>query len=227
MEEIIIKAMHITEEEKCLWSKAIRSTVNSLKEEEREVVPEFRLYPSLTMSLFENFNHQDNHVDDVAKRFFAGNAWGYSSLEEGKYFISLSIRRFQNLREFVSPEFTIFHEIGHFQMKIRKNIVIFCHNMNEVEMMCDRYGLYALVRMLYHNPEYRTISTIDEQVSFEENIRKLISIEIGKTKSLSHQALRGKFTKIVNTIIKLMSWENIYSQEKTPERVSNAARTSK
>ena len=81
-----------------------------------------------------------------------------------------------------------------------KTVIFSSHILSDVEMMCDRYGLYALVRMLYHNPEYRTISTIDEQVSFEENIRKLISIEIGKTKRLSHQALRGKFTKIVNTL---------------------------
>jgi hypothetical protein len=163
------------------------------------------------MSLVDNFDVKEVETDDIASRFYKGNSWAYSSMSDTKKerFISLSTRRYRKLSEFVTPEFTIFHEIGHYQIADRLKIAMFTSNMNQIEMKCDRYGLYALIRMLYFNKHYKTISVNETQITFEQSLRNLLSKKF-KKKKVTTQELRVGFAEIVNDVVKLMSWENIY-----------------
>ena len=105
----------------------------------------------------------------------------------------------------------IFHEIGHFQVCDRMKKDMTKKNMGQIELQCDRYGLFALVRMLYYQPHYRTISILKRQIDFENNLRKLMGQTI-QHKGLKVTELRHKFAGISDRVMELMDWEDIYEQ---------------
>ena len=220
--------------EKRIWTGAINSAMNSLSDYERRVVPEFKLYPNLVMSIVDNYDIETLKTDDVAAFLFDMGAWAYARIlppnsVPGKFdrnglFISFSIKRAFAFLDLTPPEFSIFHEIGHFQIQYHKKISIFRRNINKVELMADKYALYALIRMLYHNPEYKTISKLDIHIKFIASTRKLIRKEIGDDK-LSPAALRGKFTRIRNRIMTMLKWEKLCGMENEIECKSAAKRT--
>ena len=206
-----IKFDSIEPSQRVIWRRAICSALESLPKDEKNVVPDIHIYPTLIKSLIMNFDPNDFRTDEIATEFYKGSAWAYSRMRgvNKKKFISFSVKRYNSIKEFVTPEFTIFHEIGHFQVSDRLKQSITAKNMKEIELKCDRYGLFALVRMLHNQKHYKTISVKKEQIQFERNVRKLIDQIIGKGK-LSAGELRHKYAEISDVIMKLMKWEAIY-----------------
>lgn len=203
---------NIKPKDRTKWRTALTATLASMPQKEKQVIPAVYLYPNLFMSLVDKFDVTSETIDDIAKQFYVGNAWAYSRLigaNKNDKFISLSIGRFEQLREFVTPEFTIFHEFGHFQISERLKVKAFASNINDIEMKCDRYGLYALVRMLYFNTHYKTISNLKRQIDFEHNVRKLIRQKIRK-KNITNHELSIKFSLITDEIMRLMKWDDLY-----------------
>ena len=194
------------------WSKVLKATLSSLTSEELAVVPDIYVYQTMISSLVNNFSENSFLVDDIAAKFYKGSSWAYAYLGGDimkEQYISFSIERYYQLNEFVTPEFTIFHEVGHFQLHEREKKEVTFGNLDEIEMMCDRFGLYALVRMLYHNPNYKTIAESEVQQTFEDSIKNLINQNITAGKR-SKAYLNRKFKEIVETVIDLMNWDNIY-----------------
>lgn len=206
--------------DKLLWNKAITTAVNSLPSYEKRLVPKFKIYPTLIMSIADNYDLEDLSTDDTATYLFDAGAWAYCRMlnsQNNHLFISLSIERCYDINEVVPPEFSIFHEIGHFQIQYGKKIDTYSTNKNEVEFMADKYGLYALIRMLYKNPEYKTLSKNEIHISFIKNVRKMIEVYIGD-QTLTSTALRGSLTKIRNCIMRLMRWEKLYNYEPSTDK---------
>jgi hypothetical protein len=127
-------------------------------------------------------------------------------------FISFSIETAAKSKEPLVPEFTIFHEIGHFQVSRRKNILTTVFNKTEVELMCDRYALYSYIKMLYHDKKYKTISKRKVAIQFEKDVRTLIERKFSNGK-VSNAKLKSGIKQIVNSIMRRMKWYKIYESE--------------
>lgn len=215
----------ISLKDKVLWSTAINTAVNSLPLYEREVVPEFKVYPTLIMSLKDNYDLNNLETDDIAEFLFDVNSWAYSKIisAEDDLFISLSIKRWSTLNEKISPEFSIFHEIGHFQIQYIKKLSTYTSNLNKIEFMADKYGIFALLRMLYHNPEYRTISSNETHIKFIQSVRKLIDLYIGQ-QEFPQRVLEDILKDIADKIMELMKWEGLYAEGSCNEEVASMKR---
>jgi hypothetical protein len=123
-------------------------------------------------------------------------------------FISLSIKRFETLAEFVSPEFTIFHEFGHYQIAKRFDEHYDEYGYEKIELKADRYGLFALIRMLDHNMEYKTISNLEKHKIFTNTLKAMIAQNVKPDMESAER--KEVYSKIVNCVFKMHNWDNIY-----------------
>jgi hypothetical protein len=139
---------------------------------------------------------------------YTNGAWAYARLTDNDMFISLSIKRFETLAEFVSPEFTIFHEFGHYQIAKRFDEHYDEYGYEKIELKADRYGLFALIRMLDHNMEYKTISNLEKHKSFTNTLKAMIAQNVKPDMESAER--KEVYTKIVNCIFKMHDWDNIY-----------------
>jgi hypothetical protein len=191
------------------WKHAIEMAINSMPEEERIIIPDITVYPSLISSIVDNFDVNSSETDRIASFMYKNGAWAYSRLQNDDMFISLSIKRFRKLNEFVPPEFTIFHEFGHYQIAKRFNEHICDVGFANVELKADRYGIFALARMLHYHPNYETISENTNQKVFMDIIKGILKSNVRE--SMSTKEKNKQLSIIVSEIFKLFEWENIYN----------------
>ena len=211
---------NIKKRERRRWSRAIETAFASLPDYEKRLVPKFKIYPNLFLSVADNYNMEEFKTDNTAVYLYSNEAWAYAKILSdhtiscdriGKFvrdelFISLSIEKFRELTKIYGtsmddrpPEFVIFHEIGHFHIQYRKRISTYSKNRDKVEFMADKYAMYALARMLYRNPEYKTISRFRDHIAFMERMKTMIQEETAG-KNLSPAELRGKLMRVVNRV---------------------------
>ena len=202
----------ISRREKIRWSRAIDTAMNSLTDYEKRVVPEFKVYPTVVMSIADNFRTEDLATDSVISMIFFYGKWAYSKIlsdsgifDKNELFISLSTKLFGNFMNETPPEFIILHEVGHFQVQHRKQISRYLENRGEVEFLADKYALYALARMLYRNPGYKSISRYKKHIEFIDNMRDLLKEELGDRKPAPAE-LRGKLKRVANRMLTLLEW---------------------
>jgi hypothetical protein len=172
----------INEEERTVWGNLIRSAFYSLPGSHKAAIPPVHIYNSMTEALCETFDPDNEFIDTVAEDYLKSKVWGFSYLCDSSarnpkipaqeyQRIVLAIGRRFAFNEFPSPEFTVFHEFGHFYLQKVKNIIICKNNEKEVEHLCDRYAIESYVRLLCKNPGYRTLSSSKAHISFENLIR--------------------------------------------------------
>lgn len=204
----------IQKEDFSKWQKALKTTIKSLPKREKEVIPVIHIFEELEEAVYDNLGADNPTAQETINDFKEHGAWAFASLGAAPDFgrISFAVKRGIALKEHVSPEFTIFHEIGHFYLWKNHQVVITKRNKNEVELECDRYGLFSLLRMLHKNPSYKTLSQEKEHITFENSLRKLLEIHIGNKKLTKQKAMK-KYEKIVEDVMERMKWENIYKSE--------------
>ena len=215
----------VTKKEKQLWNGGIKRALASLPRRELRVVPDIYVYPTLTKSLRDNFDTTTPMYADLKDRYKKKMVWAHARIvnyDNENKFISFAIREATRKREPIVPEVSIFHEIGHFQYADRKKIVMTAWNRTEIELACDWYGLYAYVRMLINDKEYKTISNEPAQLEFEANVRKLIQMELPGRETPA--AIRGGIAKVVNTIMRKMKWTDLYENNDDHEQNQTAAK---
>jgi hypothetical protein len=121
-------------EERTTWGNLINSAYTSLPDRHKAIIPPVHIYNSITEALFETFAPDNVFIDTVAEDYLSSKVWGFSYLcdpgarnpkiPELEYQrIVLAIGRRGAFNEFPSPEFTVFHEFGHFYMQKVKNII--------------------------------------------------------------------------------------------------------
>jgi hypothetical protein len=126
---------NIKKEDRTTWGNLIKTAYTSLPDRHKVIIPPVHMYNSITEALCETFNPNNNvFIDTVAEDYLKSKVWGFSYLcdssarnpkiPEAEYQrIVLAIGRRSAFNEFPSPEFTVFHEFGHFYMQKVKNII--------------------------------------------------------------------------------------------------------
>jgi len=207
-EKINIIFKNISEKDRMKWSYAIRAAIDSLPALEQSVVPDIYVYRTMLESFVDKFDIHSSIADEVARFMYSNGAWAYARLTDDDLFISFSIKRFEKLKEFIPPEFTFFHEFGHYQISKRFDEQIEDFGLDKIELKADRYGLFALIRMLDNNMEYKTISSIKKQKDFMNLLKELIAKNVKPAMSRDEKC--KIYSEIVTSVFEIYEWEKIY-----------------
>jgi hypothetical protein len=208
---IILCFKNISTNDKVRWRRAIRMALASLPKEYLRKVPDIYVYNTMMRALTETFNPEHNTIDSVGEDYLNTKVWGFSYLNDpNARNMKINKKRFQRIvfaikrhvpgYEWATPEFTIFHEFGHFWFQSQGKII--CkNNEKEIEADCDEYALKCYARLMDKYPFYITISEHDKNRGFE----KMISMFL---KGVKTSGLKGEklYEKTASKIMKKLKW---------------------
>lgn len=183
----------------------------SLPMEHLSKVPDIYVYNTMMRALTDTFNFDSDNIDSLGEEYLKSKVWGFSylndssernmSIDEDRYKrIILAIKRYIPGYEWATPEFTIFHEFGHFWLQSQGKII--CkNNEKEVEADCDEYALKCYARLMDRYPFYITISEHEKNRGFEKMIAKFL-------KNVKRSGLKGEklYEKTASKIMKKLKW---------------------
>ena len=209
--KIILCFNNISIHDKVKWRRAIRMTLASLPMEHLSKVPDIYVYNTMMRALTDTFNFDSDNIDSLGEEYLKSKVWGFSylndssernmSIDEDRYKrIILAIKRYIPGYEWATPEFTIFHEFGHFWLQSQGKII--CkNNEKDVEADCDEYALKCYARLMDKYPFYITISGHEKNRGFEKMIAKFL-------KNVKSSGLKGEklYEKTALKIMKKLKW---------------------
>jgi hypothetical protein len=210
-EKIILCFTNISTCDTVRWRRAIRMALASLPKEYLRKVPDIYVYNTMMRALTETFNPEHKSLDSIGEEYLNTKVWGFSYLNDPdarnmkivkKRFqrIVFAIKRHVPGYEWAPPEFTIFHEFGHFWFQSQGKII--CkNNEEEIEADCDEYALKCYARLMDKYPFYITISEHDKNRGFEKMISKLL-------KGVKKSGLKAEklYEKTASKIMKDLKW---------------------
>jgi hypothetical protein len=212
MDDIILCFNNIEVKDKVKWRRAVRMALESLPNKHLNKIPDIYVYNTMTKAIAETFNPEHQSIDDVGEEYLSNKVWGFSYLtnasERNKNIdkerfkrIVLAIKRHCPGYEMPTPEFTIFHEFGHFWLQ-SKGKVICRENEVKMEQECDEYALTCYCRLMDKHPFYVSISENDRNRGFEQMVSKMMSC-VGSETGLKGEKL---YSKAASVIMEKLKW---------------------
>jgi hypothetical protein len=209
--KIILCFNNIFTQDKVRWRRAIRIALASLPMEHLSKGPDIYVYNTMMRALTDTFNFDSDNIDSLGEEYLKSKVWGFSylndssernmSIDEGRYKrIILAIKRYIPGYEWATPEFTIFHEFGHFWLQSQCKII--CkNNEKEIEADSDEYALKCYARLMDKYPFYITISEHEKNRGFEKMITMFL-------KGVKKTGLKGEklYEKTASKIMKKLKW---------------------
>ena len=195
------------------WEKIVVACINSLPAIEKKVIPDIKIYPTRLASIVDNFDIYEDDTDIATTRLLDNyDSWIYSQLKETEQFknkfISISTITPKYGFDEVPPEVRIFHEFGHCQIEDGLPQEYTKETMIEIKKKCDRYALFAHVRLLHINPNYNTPIFPQKFGEFENDVRQQLAKLIPPKKRTKD--LTKCYLKISQNLYKQLNWETLY-----------------
>ncbi|MGQ4893380.1 MAG: hypothetical protein ACP6IQ_02005 [Candidatus Njordarchaeia archaeon] len=148
----------ISSQRKRIHKTLLNKCLSVLPEEVTKTVPKIRFCASLVSAIAGTPLLFKKNIDQLALEYLSRRIWAFSVFPPEKSQASINFiaePTFYRNKKTISAELAIFHEFGHFYYFYFYNVGLSPKNERVVELMCDRFAIVYISKLLKKYPRYK------------------------------------------------------------------------